>query len=238
MIAIVSSMPSSNLRPLNCNLSTVSLYALRRSLLAGLLLFLPALPAQAQTAEPAPASADRHVARRAADFVTFLAGGAIALGAHEGGHLVFDGIFDANPRLESVHFGPIPFFAVTHRAGLSPRREFTISSAGFWVQEGSNEWILTARPDLRHEHAPLVKGIFAFNVLTSIGYGTVAFAKAGPFERDTRGMSQIGVSEPAIGAIVIAPALLDAYRYFHPESKWAKWAARAAKIGGVFLVLK
>jgi hypothetical protein len=203
-----------------------------------LLLFLPVQPAQAQTAEPVPASADRHVAQRVADFVTFLAGGAIALGAHEGGHLVFDGIFDADAHVESVHFGPIPFFAIAHRTGLSPRREFTISSAGFWVQEGSNEWILGAHPDLRHEHAPLVKGIFAFNVLTSIGYGTVAFAKAGPFERDTRGMSQIGVSEPAIGAIVIAPALLDAYRYFHPESKWAKWAARAVKAGGVLLVLK
>jgi len=80
--------------------------------------------------------------------------------------------------------------------------------------------------------------VFAFDVLTSVGYGLVAFARAGPFERDTRGMSQIGVSEPAIGAIVIAPALLDAYRFFHPESTWAKWAARAAKVGGVFLVLK
>jgi hypothetical protein len=170
--------------------------------------------------------------------VTFLAGGALALGAHEGGHLVFDGIFDAHPSVEAVHFGPIPFFAIAHRSGLSPRREFTISSAGFWVQEGTNEWILAARPDLRHEHAPFVKGILAFNILTSIGYGTVAFAKAGPFERDTRGMSELGVPEPAIGAFVIAPALLDAYRYFHPESTWAKWAARAAKVGGVMLVLK
>ena len=171
--------------------------------------------------------------------MTFLAGGAIALGAHEGGHLLFDGIFDANPRIESVHFGPIPFFAVTHRAGLSPRREFTISSAGFWVQEGSNEWILAARPNLRHEHAPLVKGIFAFNVLTSIGYGTVAFARAGPFERDTRGMAaSVGVSERAIGALVLAPALLDAYRYFRPEARWAKWGSRSAKAASVLLVLK
>lgn len=157
---------------------------------------------------------------------------------HESGHLVFDAIFDANPRIEHIQFGPIPFFAIAHRADLSPRREFTVSSAGFWVQEGTNEWLLTTRPDLRHQHAPFVKGIFAFNVLTSIGYGTVAFAKAGPFERDTRGMSEIGVDERAIGALVIAPALLDAYRYFRPESRWAKWASRAAKVGGVLLVLK
>ena len=72
---------------------------------------------------------------RVADTVKFLAGGALAFGAHEGGHLVFDVIFDANPRIEGVHFGPFPFFAITHAADLSPRREFTISSAGFWVQE-------------------------------------------------------------------------------------------------------
>jgi len=195
-------------------------------------------PAHAQTAAPVPAQPTKQNDHRAADLVAFLTGGAFALGAHESGHLIFDAIFDANPRLEHVHFGPIPFFAITHRPDLSPRREFTVSSAGFWVQEGTNEWLLVTRPDLRHEHAPFVKGIFAFNVLTSIGYGTVAFVRAGPFERDTRGMTEIGVDERAIGVVVIAPALLDAYRYFRPESKWAKWASRVVKAGGVVLVVK
>jgi hypothetical protein len=195
-------------------------------------------PAHAQTAAPVSAQPTKQNDHRAADLVAFLAGGAFALGAHESGHLIFDAIFDANPRLEHVHFGPIPFFAIAHRPDLSPRRELTISSAGFWVQEGTNEWLLVTRPDLRHERAPFVKGIFAFNVLTSIGYGTVAFARAGPFERDTRGMAEIGVDERAIGVVVIAPALLDAYRYFRPESKWAKWASRIVKAGGVLLVVK
>ena len=48
----------------------------------------------------------------------------------------------------------------------------------------------------------------------------------------------IGVSEPAIGAMVLAPAVLDAIRYFNPDARWAKWASRAAKVGSVLLVVK
>ena len=169
----------------------------------------------------------------------FLAGGALGLGLHEGGHLVFDGIFDASPRIEGIRFGPVPFFAVSHRGDLSPRREFTISSAGFWMQDLSSEWLLTRRPLLRAERAPLTKGVLAFNVLNSVGYACVAFARAGPFERDTRGMAQSsGVDERAIGALVLVPAVLDAIRYFKPGARWAKWASRAAKAGSVVLVAK
>ncbi len=198
---------------------------------------LTALPARVTARQTQQAAHPQ--AHRAADAATFIAGGALALGLHEGGHLFFDVLFDADAELKRVDFGPFPFFAVAHRGDLSPRREFTVSSAGFWVQEATNEWLLTRRPALRRERAPLAKGMFAFNVLTSIGYGAVAFAKAGPFERDTRGMAgAIGVDERVIGAIVIAPAVFDAYRYFKPESAWAKWAARIAKVGGVVLVLK
>jgi hypothetical protein len=205
---------------------------------AFLAVFLP-ISAQAQdgpAGSPPQPQPDEHPI---ADTGKFLAGAAVALAAHESGHLVFDGIFDAQARLEGIHFGPFPFFAITHRSDESPRREFTISSAGFWVQEGTDEWLLSSRPSLRDEHAPFAKGLLAFNVLNSIGYGIVAFAEAGPFERDTRGMaSSIGVSERAIGALVIAPALLDAYRYFRPNARWAKWASRAVKVGSVVLIAK
>jgi hypothetical protein len=176
---------------------------------------------------------------RVADSVTFVTGAVLALAIHESGHLVFDAAFDARPRLIGVRFGPLPFFAVTHRGDLSPRREFTISSAGFWMQDVSSEWLLTKRPSLREAHAPLAKGVLAFNVLNSAGYAGVAFARAGPFERDTRGMAEsIGVDERAIGALVLAPAVLDAIRYFKPEARWAKWASRAAKVGSVLLVAR
>lgn len=173
------------------------------------------------------------------DTVEFLAGAALGLGMHEGGHLVFDAVFDAHATIEGVHFGPFPFFAITHRGDLSPRREFTISSAGFWMQDLSSEWLLTRHPALKDAHAPLAKGVLAFNVLNSVGYAGVAFARAGPFERDTRGMaSSIGVDERAIGVLVLAPAVLDAIRYFRPEARWAKWASRAAKVGSVVLVAR
>jgi hypothetical protein len=186
-----------------------------------------------QTLQPPP---EEH---RALDSVKFLAGAGLALVMHEGGHLLFDAAFDASPRITGVRFGPIPFFAITHRGDLSPRREFTISSAGFWIQDLSSEWLLTRRSALRTAHAPLAKGVLAFNVLNSAGYACVAFARAGPFERDTRGMADAaGVDERAIGALVLAPAVLDAIRYFKPEARWAKWASRAAKAGSVLLVIR
>lgn len=183
-----------------------------------------------------PAQPDGHPV---VETVKFIAGGALGLVMHESGHLIFDAAFDAKPRISRVQFGPIPFFAISHRDDLSPRREFTISSAGFWVQEATNEWLLTRRPSLRDEHAWGVKGVLAFNVLNSVGYALVAFAKAGPAERDTRGMADsIRVDERVVGAIILTPAVLDAYRYFKRGPRWATWTSRAVKIGSVVLVAK
>ena len=173
------------------------------------------------------------------DTVKFLAGGALGLAIHESGHLIFDAIFDASPSIKGVSFGPFPFFAITHRSDVSSRDEFAISSAGFWMQDLSSEWLLTRHPDLRETHAPAAKGVLAFNVLNSIGYALVAFARAGPFERDSRGMAaSIGADERAIGVVILAPAVFDAIRYFNPDARWAKWASRAAKVGSVLLVIK
>jgi len=180
--------------------------------------------------------ADEH---RVVATVKFLTGAALGLALHEGGHLMFDAAFDARPRIAGVKFGPFPFFAITHRGDLAPRREFTISSAGFWMQDLSSEWLLTKRPSLRDARAPMAKGLLAFNVLNSAGYACVAFARAGPFERDTRGIaSSIGVDERAVAALVLAPAVLDAIRYVKPDARWAKWTSRAAKVASVLLVVK
>jgi hypothetical protein len=137
-----------------------------------------------------------------------------------------------------VSFGGIPFFAITH-GSVSPAREFSISSAGFWTQEGSNELLLTRRPRLRDEHAPFMTGLFAFNVLASVAYAGTAFARSGPDERDTRGMALAAdIDEPVVGAIVLIPAALDAARYYQPNSRWLPWASRSAKLVAVMLVLK
>jgi hypothetical protein len=202
-------------------------------------IFLAAELAVAQELVPQPTTVPAHSEHRAASAGLFLAGAGVALAAHESGHLLFDGVFDAHPGIKKVSFHGLPFFAITHEQGLSPRREFIIDSAGFWVQEATNELILTRRPGLRREHAPFLKGVFAFNVLASVGYAGAAFARTGPVERDTRGMADaLRWKEPAIGALILVPAILDAFRYCHPDARWAAWGSRAAKVGGVALILR
>jgi hypothetical protein len=169
--------------------------------------------------------------------LVFFGGAAIALGMHEAGHLTLDGAFGASPGFKKVSFGPIPFFAITHHT-VSPAREFTISSAGFWVQHAADE-ILLRSPRLRAADQPLLKGMFAFNVLASVAYAGAAFAQTGPDERDTRGIAvSADVPEPMIGMVILAPAALDSVRYFRPQWTWAKWASRAAKIGGALIVIR
>ena len=188
--------------------------------------------ASRETAQDPPASRAERVGR-------FFGGAAVAFGAHELGHLVFDVAFDAKPGVKKVSFQGLPFFAITHEAGLSPRREFTIASAGFWVQHATSEWILTSRPDLRRAAAPFLKGMLAFDVLTSVAYSGAAFARGGPPERDTRAMAaSLGIDERWVGAMILAPALLDAVRYFRPGTSWAVWSSRGLKAGLVLLVLK
>jgi hypothetical protein len=201
-------------------------------------ILLASLNASAQspvTPADTPAATSEH---RATSALKFLGGGAIGLAAHEGGHLLFDGIFDAKPELKKVSFHGLPFFAITHDQ-VSPRREFIIDSAGFWVQEATNEVILSRRPNLRRERAPLLKGIVAFNVLASFSYAGAAFARTGPVERDTRGMADaLRWKEPYVGLLILVPAILDAVRYFDPDARWAVWGSRASKIGGVVLILR
>lgn len=194
------------------------------------------LPSQvAAQAQQVPAANES----RGVSIAKFLGGAGIGLATHEAGHLLFDAIFDANPGVGKVDFYGVPFFAITHDSGLPRHQEFVISSAGFWVQHAENEWLLSKRPRFRQEHAPVAKGVFAFNVLASMAYSGAAFARAGPEERDTRGMADSShVDERWIGAMVLAPALLDAWRYYHPDSRWAAWISRGVKIGLVVLVVR
>jgi hypothetical protein len=141
--------------------------------------------------------------------------------------------------LKRVEFHGIPFFAITHRADVSPRHELAIASAGFNAQHVGSEWILTRHPALRVERAPVLKGMLGFNLATSAAYAGVAFARTGPPERDTRGIASAArIDERWVGAMVLVPAALDAWRYFHPQAKWAAWTSRGAKIGMVLLLLR
>jgi hypothetical protein len=41
-----------------------------------------------------------------------------------------------------------------------------------------------------------------------------------------------------VGAMILAPAALDAWRYANPESTWAPWLSRALKVGAVLVVFR
>lgn len=186
---------------------------------------------QASAPPPAPATGPS-----AADTLLFLAGGGAGLVIHETGHVAASLAFDARPAIKSIRFGPIPFFAIRH-ATVSRRQEFVISSSGFWMQHASSEWLLSRRPHLRDERAPFAKGVLAFNLAASAVYSVAAFGRFGPPERDTLGMARSlgsdGVGEGWVGALILAPAVLDGYRYLRPDSRWAVWLSRGAKIAAV-----
>jgi hypothetical protein len=204
-------------------------------MVAALLVAVEVAAAQESMQQP-PTTSEKSATSSVA---AFLGGGLVGLAAHESGHLLFDTIFDAHATLKAVSFHGVPFFAITHDSGLTPRKEFVIDSAGFWVQEATNEIILSKRPNLRRESAPFTKGVVAFNVLASFAYAGTAFARTGPAERDTRGMAEaLGWKEPYVGVLILVPAVLDAVRYFHPEARWAVWGSRASKTFSVVLVLK
>jgi hypothetical protein len=183
-----------------------------------------------------PAFSQESAASR---FGKVLLGGAAGLAIHESGHLVADWAFNEKVVVKKVDWKGIPFFALSHAPDLSPRREYVVSSAGFWAQYLFSEQILTHHPNLKDEQSPFRKGMLTFHVVTSLVYAGAAFGKTGPTERDTRGMATSRrISERWIGLMVLAPAVLDTYRYFNPDARWASWTSRGAKLGSVVLVLR
>ena len=186
-------------------------------------------------AQPATSAASTETGRT----LRFLGGAALAFGLHELAHVTADVSSGATPRFKRVDFHGIPFFAIAPEGDLSRREQFVVASAGFWVQHASTEWILSREPQLRRRAAPMRKGMLAFNVLASAAYAGAAFARTGPPERDTLGMAHgARMDERAVGALLLAPAVLDTVRYFKPDATWAVWGSRVVKVGLVLLVLR
>ena len=183
---------------------------------------------------PQPLASPRPKWTSLKEWPPFLGGAVGALLIHESGHLAMDLAFNDHPYVKRVDTAGIPFFAVTYRTELSPRQHYAVTSAGFWMQHGMAELILARHPHLWQEDAPAAQGAFLFHLVTSLIYGYAALAKSGPPERDTLGMAQgLGINERWVGLAVLAPALLDLYRSFHPEATWATWSSRGVKIGFV-----
>jgi hypothetical protein len=186
-------------------------------------------------AEPAAAQ-QQSVAGK---FGRVLLGGAAGLAIHEAGHLVANWAFEEKVVVKKVGYKGIPFIALSHAPDLSPRREYVVSSAGFWAQYLYSEQILTHHPNLKQERSPFRKGMLTFHVVTSVMYAGAALGETGPVERDTRGMAASRrVKERWVGLMVLAPAILDGFRYFNPDARWASWASRGTKMGSVLLVLR
>lgn len=166
----------------------------------------------AQASAAAPAEESPNVA-----FAKFIAGAAVGTGLHEAGHLA----------------------AGWDRYDVSRRHAIAVRSAGFWAQYLTSETVLTRHPHLRSERSPFRKGVLAFHLATSTGYAVLAFARTGPYGRDTFEMAQAArVDERWIGALVLTPAVLDGIRYLRPEARWATWLSRGVKLGSVALVLR
>lgn len=184
----------------------------------------------------AAATAGPPAAREAKAWPRFLGGAASGLLAHEASHVFFDLATGAGVGIKRVDYAGIPFPAITHDP-LGPRQEYLIAQAGFLAQHASNEWLLSR--DLRKTRAPFHKGWLAMNLGTSAAYAWAAFTRTGPPERDTRAMAAAArVDEPVIGALVLAPAVLDAWRYARPEAKAPRWLSRACKAALVLLIVR
>jgi len=185
---------------------------------------------------PAPAHAQGRVRRT----FTFVAGAAAGLVVHEGGHILTGAAVGARPGFKRLDYGVIPFFVITHDQ-VSRRREYLISSAGFFAQHAANEWLLGERSTGKARGA-FQKGWLTFNLATSAVYTTAAIGRFGAPERDTRGMALSagadGMPEPVIGVLVLVPAALDGVRLFTGDPAWARWASRAAKAGLVLIAIR
>ncbi len=175
----------------------------------------------------------------AGDPAEFFKGAFVGFLGHESGHLIANLAVGSSPDLKGVEFSFIPFFTIEPGRELSNREHYITASAGFNAQHIINEWLLEEHPNLRNEDEPFLKGLATLNFWLTVGYSATAFAGYGPDERDTKGMADsLGWSEDSIGALILVPTLLDAYRYKHPDSKWARRASRISKIIILGLALK
>jgi hypothetical protein len=176
----------------------------------------------------------------------FFLGVLTGLVGHETGHYLANLLVGSTPRAESVHYGSIPFFTWEPDHLLTDREHCLTASAGFNAQNLVNEFLLgthgvraRTHPNLKDSDDAYLKGMLAFNYWLTVGYAANAFLRGGPPRRDTKGMADaLRLPESVVGALILTPALLDAYRYNHPEARWPRRTSRATKILLLVLALR
>jgi hypothetical protein len=186
----------------------------------------PAAPARADESIEHPEADFHHFS----DYAWFALGAASAFVGHEMGHMMMDAFQGKSVKFVRVSLGPIPFFAIQPCCNLTHAQEYQIASAGFVVGDVSSELILQIAPRIRSRRHAFLKGALMFDILLAAGYAITGFAGIGPAQSDVNTMAR-GAQVPQweIGALLIAPAALDMYRYFVPRSIWAPWTSISAK---------
>jgi hypothetical protein len=176
------------------------------------------------------------------------AGVAAGFLAHELGHVLMNLAYGNVPTIEGLRYGGfIPFFRISpgiscndvgcfHIETGEPFKGgrsgvYMITSAGFNVQHLVSELILSIDPQLRYHRSPFQKGLLFFNLSLSVGYVLSTWFQVKPPIGDIHGMASAAQVNPnALALLIIIPAGLDIFRFFVPDSKWAPWVSRAAKV--------
>jgi hypothetical protein len=171
--------------------------------------------------------------RQFKDWAWFALGAASGFVAHELGHLFTDFILGKSVDFVPVKLGPFPFFAIQPCCNLTPQEQYVVASAGFMVQYVNSELILWVSPRIRSQRHAYLKGVLALDIGLSIGYAVSAFLPQGiaPQQSDTATMARgLGIPQWQVGLMVLAPAIVDTYRYLVPDSKWAPWVGVQSKL--------
>jgi hypothetical protein len=132
-----------------------------------------------------------------------------------------------------VQLGPFPFFAIQPCCNLTRQEQFAVASAGFMVQYVNSELILWVSPRIRSQRHAFLKGVLALDIGLSIGYAVSAFLPDGiaPAQSDTGTMARaLGIPQWQVGLMILAPAMVDIYRYLVPTSVWAPWVGVQSKL--------
>ena len=186
-------------------------------------------PVQAHSEQITPEADFRQVK----DWAWFFLGAASGFVAHEMGHMFTDFILGKSVNFVPVQLGPFPFFAIQPCCNLTRQEQYAVASAGFMVQYVNSELILWISPRIRSQRHAFLKGVLALDIGLSIGYAISAFLPDGiaPAQSDTGTMARaLGIPQWQVGLMILAPAMVDIYRYLVPTSVWAPWVGVQSKL--------
>ncbi|MEO6953361.1 MAG: hypothetical protein ABI321_16290 [Polyangia bacterium] len=198
----------------------------------------------ARADEHGPTLAPERDFHKFSDFAWLALGATSGFVGHELGHIVTDLMTLHHPTFHTTKTGPFYFFAIQPCCGpLSHAEEYAIASAGLVVNDLSSELILSISPRIRSRHAPFMKGVLLVDIGLELGYAISGFVQSAhpkgfPDQSDVASMSRaLGVSPWRVSLSVMAPALIDLYRYFVPRSSFVPWVGIQSKVFMAGLVL-